>query len=261
MLLLRQQSSGTDNVQRSKDFQRSQQRLRLRAHVLRELTQNTLDFLVLLCNITLDIIVQIDNSQRLDKQRCTRTALVVHNAGEVHLIFLLHRDNVTVTAHRHDVIHEILLVIGVMQNAVELFLHAVFGNLNRSTQTAKFRGSVILDFAMLINRTANLLFQTAELRQLRTIFSQIRRCFRIFRSKILHRSKGLHRCLDMLQLIRLQYATKLRALHISRNIERTAEGETSAFIQNAQCFRRFLLQALNLTEFTFNLQGNYCLLA
>ena len=139
MLLLRQQSSGTDNVQRSKDFQRSQQCLRLRAHVLRKLTQNTLDFLVLLCNITLDIIVQVDNSQRLNKQRCTRTALVMHNAGEVHLIFLLYRDNIAVTAHRHDIIHEILLVIGVMQNAVELFLHAVFGNLNRSTQTAELR--------------------------------------------------------------------------------------------------------------------------
>ena len=261
MLLLRQQSSGADNVQRSKDFQRSQQRLRLRSHVLRKLTQNTLDFLVLLCNITLDIIVQVDNSQWLDKQRCTRTALVMYNAGEVHLIFLLYRDNVTVTTHCHDVIHKILLIIGVMQNAVELFLHAVFGNLNRSTQTAKLRGSVILDFAMLINRTANLLFQTAELRQLRTVFGQIRRSFRIFRSKILHRSKGLHRCLDMLQLLRLQYATKLRALHIGCNIERTAEGETSAFIQNAQCFRSFLLQALNLTEFTFDLQGNYCLLA
>ena len=139
MLLLRQQSSGTDNVQRSKDFQRSQQSLCLRAHVLRKLTQNTLDFLVLLCNITLDIIVQIDNSQRLDKQRCTRTALVMHNAGEIHLIFLLYRNNVTVTTHRHDVIHEVLLVIGIMQNAVELFLHAIFGNLNRSTQTAKLR--------------------------------------------------------------------------------------------------------------------------
>ena len=139
VLLLRQQSSGADNVQCSKYFQRSQQCLRLRAHVLRELTQNTLDFLVLLCNITLDIIVQVDNSQRLDKQRCTRTALVVHNAGEVHLIFLLYRDNIAVAAHRHDVIHEILLVIRVMQNAVELFLHAVFGNLNRSTQSAKLR--------------------------------------------------------------------------------------------------------------------------
>ena len=261
MLLLRQQSSGADNVQRSKDFQRSQQRLRLRAHVLRKLTQNTLDFLVLLCNITLDIIVQIDNSQRLDKQRCTRTALVVHNAGEIHLIFLLYRDNVTVTAHRHNVIHEVLLVIGVMQDAVELFLHAIFGNLNRSTQTAKLRRSVVLDFAMLINRTANLLFQTAELCKLRTVFSQIRRSFRIFRSELLHRSKGLHRCLDMLQLLRLQHAAKLRALHVGRNIERTAEGETSAFIKNAQRFRSFLLQALNLTEFTFNLQGNYCLLA
>ena len=114
---------------------------------------------------------------------------------------------------------------------------------------------------MLINRTANLLFQTAELCKLRTEFSQIRRSFRIFRSEILHRSKGLHRCLDMLQLLRLQHAAKLRALHIGRNIERTAEGETSAFIQNAQRFRSFLLQALNLTEFTFNLQGNYCLLA
>ena len=261
MLLLRQQSSGADNVQRSKNFQRSQQRLRLRSHVLRELTQNTLDFLVLLCNITLDIIVQVDNSQWLDKQRCTRTALVVYNAGEVHLIFLLHRDNVTVAAHRHDIIHEILLVIGVMQYAVELFLHAVFGNLNRSKQTTELRGSVILDFAMLVNRTANLLFQTAELRQLRTVFSQIRRSFCIFRSEILHRSKGLHRCLDMLQLLRLQHTAKLRALHIGRNIKRTAKGETSAFIKNAQCFRSFLLQALNLTEFTFDLQGNYCLLA
>ena len=139
MLLLRQQSSGTDNVQRSKDFQRSQQRLRLRAHVLRKLTQNTLYFLVLLCNITLDIIVQVDNSQRLDKQRCTRTALVMHNAGEIHLIFLLYRDNVTITTHRHDVIHEVLLVIGIMQDAVELFLHAVFGNLNRGTQTTELR--------------------------------------------------------------------------------------------------------------------------
>ena len=114
---------------------------------------------------------------------------------------------------------------------------------------------------MLINRTANLLFQTAELCQLRTVFSQIRRCFRIFRSKILHRSKGLHRCLDMLQLLRLQHAAKLRALHIGSNIERTAEGKTPAFIKNAQRFRSFLLQALNLTELTFNLQGNYCLLA
>ena len=114
---------------------------------------------------------------------------------------------------------------------------------------------------MLVNRTANLLFQTAELRQLRAVFGQIRRCLRIFRSKILHRSKGLHRCLDMLQLLRLQHAAKLRALHVGRNIERTAEGETSAFIQNAQRFRSFLLQALNLTEFTFDLQGNYCLLA
>ena len=94
---------------------------------------------MLLCYITLDIIVQVDNSQRLDKQRCTRTALVVYNAGKIHLIFLLYRDNVTVTAHRYDVIHEILLVIGVMQNAVELFLHAVFSNLNRSTQTAELR--------------------------------------------------------------------------------------------------------------------------
>ena len=65
----------------------------------------------------------------------------------------------------------------------------------------------------------------------------------------------------MLQLLRLQNAAKLRAFHIGRNIERTAERETSAFIQNAQRFRSFLLQVLNLTEFTFNLQGNYRLLA
>ena len=185
----------------------------------------------------------------------------MHNTGEIHLIFLLYRDNVTVAAHRHNVIHEVLLVIGVMQDAVELFLHAIFGNLNRCTQSAELRRSVVLDFAILINRTANLLFQTTKLRQLRSVFSQIRRSFRIFRSKILHRSKGLHRCLDMLQLLRLQYAAKLRALHVSGNIESTAEGKTSAFIQNAQRFRSFLLQALNLTEFTFNLQGNYCLLA
>ena len=94
---------------------------------------------MLLCKITLDIIIEVHHSQRLDEQRSASTALVMHNAGEVHLILLLDRDNIPVAAHRHDIIHKIFLIVGVMQNAVQLLLHAVLGNLNRRAQAVELR--------------------------------------------------------------------------------------------------------------------------
>ena len=94
---------------------------------------------MLLRKITLDIIIEVHHCQRLDEQRSASAALVMHNAGEVHLILLLDRDNITVATHRHDIIHKIFLIVGVMQNAVQLLLHAVLGNLNRRAQAVELR--------------------------------------------------------------------------------------------------------------------------
>ena len=139
VLLLRQQRLRTDNVERREGVQRSQKLRCLRAHVLRKLTQNTLHLFMLLCKITLDIIIEVHHRQRLDEQRSASAALVMHNAGEVHLILLLDRDNITVATHRHDIIHKIFLIVGVMQNAVQLLLHAILGNLNRRAQAVELR--------------------------------------------------------------------------------------------------------------------------
>ena len=94
---------------------------------------------MLLCKITLNIIIEVHHCQRLDEQRSAGAALVMHNAGEVHLILLLYRDNITVAAHRHDIIHKIFLIVGIMQNAVQLLLHAILGNLNRRAQAVELR--------------------------------------------------------------------------------------------------------------------------
>ena len=261
MLLLGQKRPGADNVQRCEHVQRGQERCSLRTHVLRKLTQNTLYLLVLLGNIALDVIVQIHHGQRLDKQRCTRAALVVYNAGEIHLVFLLDGDNVAVTTHSDDIIHKIFLIIGVVQDAVQLFLNAVLGNLYSVAQAAKLRRSVVLQLTVLINRTGNLLFQTAEDRQLAAILCQVWRSLGHFCYKILHRRKGLHRRQNVQQLLRLQHAAKLCALNIGSNIISSSKGKASAIIQNAQRLCRFLLQAFNLAKLSFNLQGNNCLLA
>ena len=93
---------------------------------MRELAQDALHFLLFLGHIALNIVVQINHSQRLDEKCSTGATLVVDDAREIHFIFLLNRDNIAITTHGYDIIHKIFLVIGVVQDAIQLILHAIF---------------------------------------------------------------------------------------------------------------------------------------
>ena len=228
---------------------------------MRKLAQDALHFLLFLGHIALNIVVQINHSQRLDEKRCTGTTLVVDDAGEIHFIFLLNRDNIAITTHGYDIIHKIFLVIGVVQDAVQLILHAIFGNLNSSAQTVQFRRSVVLNLGVLIDGTGDLLFQARKLLHSAGIFGQSRRHFCIGSKELLHGAQGLRRGLDVEQLLRQQRAAQLRPLHITGDIKSTAKGKALALVHNAQGLGSFLLQGFNLAKIAFDLQSAYSLLA
>ena len=106
-------------------------------------TQDTLYFFLLLRKITLNIVIQVNNRHRFNKQGCAAARLVMHHAGEIIAVFLLNGYYIAVAAHGNKRVLKILLVVGVMQDAVEFFAHAVFGNLYAGTQPCKFGAGAV----------------------------------------------------------------------------------------------------------------------
>ena len=71
-----------------------------------EVFQNMLDFLRFLTGQLAQIVVQLDDGHRLDKERGTGGGLVVDHARHLRTVFRLDRDAVASAAHRDDVVLE-----------------------------------------------------------------------------------------------------------------------------------------------------------
>ena len=137
---------------------------------MRKLAQDALHFLLFLGHIALNIVIEINYSQGLDEKGGTGATLVVDDAREIHFIFLFNRDNIAVTTHGNNIIHKILLIIGIVEDAVQLILHAIFGNLNGRAQAVQLGRSIILNLGVLIDSTGDLLFQARKLLHATGIF-------------------------------------------------------------------------------------------
>ena len=70
--------------------------------------QNALNFRLFLKGRFTKRVVELHDCHRFDKQRCTRSRLVVNNAVDVTFVFRLDRDYVSVTAHGYDCVLHIL---------------------------------------------------------------------------------------------------------------------------------------------------------
>ena len=227
---------------------------------MRKLAQDALHFLLFLGHIAFNIVIEINYSQGLDEKGGTRATLVVDDAREIHFIFLFNRYNIAVTTHGNNIIHKILLIIGIVEDAVQLILHAIFGNLNGRAQAVQLGRSIILNLGVLIDSTRDLLFQARKLLHATGIFGQGRSHFRIGSQELLHGAQGLRRGLDVQQLLRQQRAAQLRPLHIAGDIKGATKGKALALVHNAQGLRSFLLQCLNLAKIAFDLQCSHSLL-
>ena len=131
-LRLRQISTGTDNVKICKSLDAGSEQITVCPDAAGQLPQNPFYFLFFFGHIFFDIIIQVDNSHRLNKQGCSTAGLVVNDARKIEFIFLFDRNDISVSAHSYQRVLEIFLIIGIVQDFFQLFTHTVFRYLNAS---------------------------------------------------------------------------------------------------------------------------------
>ena len=249
------QRLGVDCVHVRSHRKATQQYVPFRPDSTGKLPQDPFDFFFFFCYITFDIVIQVHHGHGLNKQRSPGAALVVYNAGEVGPVFLFNGNHIPVPPHGDQRILKILLVVGVMEYFFQLGPYLAFRTRNPDAQSRQLHGSRVQDLPFFRNAFFQLTHQLGKLRQVSSVFGQIRMVVAFCQQENLQRTKGLQAGFNIHQFFHIQHAADAGPLHGFGNVVQTPKRKPFSCIQQTQDLRRLHVHALHGLKFCRDAQG------
>ena len=156
VLLQRQSGLGKDKVKGRHSFLIPGQKLRICACLRAQIGQNDRDLFLLFDLQLPQLVVQINDSRRLDKKGGTGRRLVVHHPLHLPLVLGLDRNTVAVVAHGH---HRVLQIrpAGTADHGRQLGMNAVVRDRHAAADLFQGRAGIVGNLLLRQNAPADLI--------------------------------------------------------------------------------------------------------
>ena len=262
--LPRQRALSKDKVQFRQNPLIFKQRTRLTGYGVGKLRQYLFDFGLFFPHQAAQIVVDLDNRHRLDKERRAAGGLVVHNARHLRTIFRAHRQHIAPLPHGDERVLQILGHRFGMQIAVQSIADALVGGANFAAHRSQRGAGTVRNFIFRKDRAENFVFQIAHREQRARQIRNVRRFALLFLfvdEHPPHGARGLHQACALQKLLGRQNTAHAGAPNRGADVVKGRNRLYAGARHNRRGLFGFGLQALHGGKVALRHKGRASLLA